>query len=560
MTFLFSYEPAAHETDSLLPTPQADNLLRSRQQSSYGPIRTLIVCVSIGAVVALAVCFKISTQPTSKEIMSLELLQLEQQLEGRVVFPDDGYYKEAAKVWREDAVANDPPLAIIEAFSERDVQLVVPVLANLLQSHGIPFRIRSGGHNKAGFSTTGGIILSLKQMRNVHLLQQNGYADYNETRDEMLQPPKSTAKVVVASVEPGATVEVVLDNLLERDGAGGTLGICGNVAEGGFVLGGGIGFMSRSLGLGIDNVLGFRIVLYDGTVVTANAQSHTELFFALRGAGSGNYGVVTAMEYKFLHPMPREQQTRMINIPMENFASFMYHLGENPPSREFMVMFDVSLDGALALMNWFSPDPEIIQQSEERFQQEIAPYLPSSTYDETPYRYFDWADGTHDFSDKPGYSVHLYAAQVWQGFLMPSNNTQTVWEDISSLIQRIVQECPDVHPDIELWGGAISDAAHDETAFAYRDAVFLVGVQLYVEEEADKDKFEEQAIKVNELWPSVAQYLDGAYVNYPMNSLGKDEYPRLYWGSHLERLVNVKREYDPQNIFRYEQSMPLAVE
>ena len=65
--------------------------------------------------------------------------------------------------------------------------------------------------------------------------------------------------------------------------------------------------------------------------------------------------------------------------------------------------------------------------------------------------------------------------------------------------------------------------------------------------------------KVNKWWPSVAKYLNGAYVNYPMNSLRDDEYPRLYWGIHLERLVSVKKEYDPLNIFQYEQSIPMAV-
>ena len=553
-----SKSTTAVETDSLLPTPQADNLLRHKnsngQRISYGKVWM----IALPMVIALAIVFwRISSSPSQSMAKAVsELQKLAPKLDGRIVFRDDADFGDASRVWREDVVANDPPLAVIEAFSEQDVQLAVPVLATLLQDYDLPFRIRSGGHSKAGFSSTGGIILSLKHMQNVGLVQNYEKDDF---LDGFVSTPHPTTKVVVATVEPGATVMVVLDHLLQQDGAGGTVGICGNVAEGGFVLGGGIGFMSRSLGLGIDNVLSFRIVLYDGTVVTANA-GHPELFFALRGAGSGNYGVVTEMEYKFLHPMPQEQQVRMINIPMDDYASFLYQLGKNPPSREFMTIFDVSPDSALAMMAWFSSDPKLITQSEDRFQKEIAPLLrPASNYEEVPYRFFDWTDGTHDMISTSAYSVHLYAEEVWQGFLMPENNTQAVWDNIVSSIQQIVQECPDVHPDIELWGGAISDTPHSETAFAYRDALFNVGVQLYVLDEADKEAFREQVTKVNQWWPSVAQYLDGAYVNYPMNSLGEDEYPRLYWGSHLERLVNVKRAYDPQNIFRYEQSMPLTV-
>ncbi|CAJ1966132.1 unnamed protein product [Cylindrotheca closterium] len=555
-----SSQSAAHETDSLLETPQTDNLLRNssnQRRNPYGIILSAFL-LAMMALVALFFFNILPYKPPNTDIVGSQLLQLSLHMQGRVVFPEDADFGDASKVWREDVVANNPPLAIIEAFSESDVQLAMPVLARLFRLHDIPFRIRSGGHNKAGFSTTGGgIILSLKQMRNVELLKNNDY-DSNELQGDILTPHPTT-KTVVASVQPGATVEVVLDNLLEQEGAGGTVGICGNVAEGGFVLGGGIGFMSRSLGLGIDNVLSFRIVLYDGTIVTANAESHPDLFFALRGAGSGNYGVVTEMEYKYFHPMPREQRSRMVIIPIEDFASFLYNLGKSPPSREFMSIFGVSPDSATALMSWFSADPERIDESEDRFQEEIAPLLPASSYEQVPYAYFDWADGTHDFSDKPGYTDHLYAVQVWQGFLMPANNTRAVWDEIVSLIQHIVEECPDVHPDIELWGGAISDTPHNETAFAYRDALFNVGVQLYVTKEAYKEQFEYELNKVNQWWPSVAQYLEGAYVNYPMNSLGDDEYPRLYWGNHLERLVHVKRQYDPLNIFRYEQSMPVAV-
>lgn len=550
----FASKPA-HETDALLPTPQTENLLRNKNNGQRAAKRIIGVIVLLTLFAVAFAMWRIPSKPQhSIDIVMAALVPMEPRLQGRIVFPDDPDFGDASKVWREDVVANNPPLAVIEAMSERDVQLVVPILAALLQEHDIPFRIRSGGHNKAGFSTTGGIVLSLKHMQEVSILDQTEYMP--EEWNGYITTPHPAAQVVVASVQPGATVEVVIDRLLKQDGAGGTVGICGNVAEGGFVLGGGVGFMSRSLGLGLDNVLSFRVVLYDSTVVTANATSHSDLFFALRGAGSGNYGVVTEMHYKLLHPMPIQQRARMIQIPMEDYASFLYSIGESPPSREFNAVF---LDNATAMMSWFSWDPEILDQSEHRFQKELAPLLPASSYKEVPYRVFDWVEATHNFSDTPGYSTHVYAEQAWQGFLMPANNTQEVWDDIVLLLEKIVQECPDVHPHIELWGGAINDIPHNETAFAYRDALFNVGVQLYVLAETDKDSFEKQQKKVNQWWPSVAQYLDGAYVNYPMNSLEEDEYPRLYWGSHLERLVEVKREYDPLNIFRYEQSMPLEV-
>jgi FAD/FMN-containing dehydrogenase len=79
--------------------------------------------------------------------------------------------------------------------------------------------------------------------------------------------------------------------------------------------------------------------------------------------------------------------------------------------------------------------------------------------------------------------------------------------------------------------------------------------------EADSaNRFQEQVASVNAWWPSMAKYLTGAYLNYPMNSLSRTEYPRVYWGEHLERLVEIKQRYDPGDVFSYEQSIPLALQ
>jgi FAD/FMN-containing dehydrogenase len=552
-----------HETDALLPSARIaeENPHQLEKKRGFPRFHLLIVIIVsvILVVVVILVIFRWPTQTPSKNIAaSKELLkELALQLDGHVLLPKDKDFAEATRVWRQDVVLNHEPLAVIEVASEHDVQLTVPVLTRLSQEYSIPFRIRSGGHSKAGYSTVpGGIVLSLKRLQMVELLMEISIG--NETKSS------SSSSVVVATVQPGATVETVLDELLEEHDTSGSLGMCGHVAEGGWVLGGGIGFMSRSLGLGIDNVLSFRVVLYNGTLVTTNATSHPELFFALRGAGSGNYGVITSMEYKFLHPMPKRQLASQMEIPLPDVASFLYKIGKQAPSHEFMVIFEIDqkTNGDLTAngrMSWFSPDPNILAKGDERFEQEVAPLLSSASTMATyaPYQAFDWDSDTHDVFDSQGYGTYVYAAQVWQGFLMPVNNTHAVWNDIISLMKEIVMECPDVHPSIELWGGAISDVQHNDTAFAYRDALFNVGVQLYVFEESDSQSFKEQAEKVTAWWPSVAKYLTGAYLNYPMNSLGNDEYPRLYWGSHLERLMKVKRDYDPQNIFSYEQSMPL---
>lgn len=117
-------------------------------------------------------------------------------------------------------------------------------------------------------------------------------------------------------------------------------------------------------------------------------------------------------------------------------------------------------------------------------------------------------------------------------------------------------------PDIEQWGGAVGSVSSSETAFPHRDALFNVGILLMVPKATVNSSAvyrEEEVDKINALWPSVAQYLEGVYLNYQMESLNASEYPRKYWGDNLERLVSLKNKYDPMNVFNFTQSVPLTV-
>lgn len=113
-----------------------------------------------------------------------------------------------------------------------------------------------------------------------------------------------------------------------------------------------------------------------------------------------------------------------------------------------------------------------------------------------------------------------------------------------------------------LWinrGGAIHDTLPNETAFPYRSAVYNVGLLLLVpmEEPNQEETFEHESASVNRWWPEVEQYLTGSYLNYPTLSLGEG-YPKAFWGANLPRLKELKRRYDPGNVFAQPMSVPLA--
>jgi hypothetical protein len=146
-----------------------------------------------------------------KAIKALEKLQ--DVLEGSVIFDNSDAFCDAAEVWKQGL---QPPLAVIEVVSEADVQLAVPILADIYIKRGIPFRIRSGGHSYGGFSTVqSGIVLSLSGLNDIAFDKSNG----------------------VATIGPAVKVQDILDGILVRDKYGGVVGDCPGVAQGGFVLG-----------------------------------------------------------------------------------------------------------------------------------------------------------------------------------------------------------------------------------------------------------------------------------------------------------------------------------
>ena len=108
-------------------------------------------------------------------------------------------------------------------------------------------------------------------------------------------------------------------------------------------------------------------------------------------------------------------------------------------------------------------------------------------------------------------------------------------------MQILNQTAPYSMADIELFGGAVTTAAaSDETAWPHRDALWNIGILLLVPVEDGYDVYEETVATINKEWPKIMKYLDGVYLNYPMESLSKDEYPKQYWGNNLPRLMEIK--------------------
>ena len=214
-----------------------------------------------------------SPRPDHAKLDAAAVEAFGQGLRGQLIRPQDTEYDAARKVY--NAMIDRRPALIARCANVADVMRSV----NFAREAGIPLAVRGGGHSGAGLGTVdGGLVIDLSTMRGIRV-----------------DPQARTAQV-----EGGATWGDV-DHATHAFGLATPAGIISTTGVGGLTLGGGMGHLSRKYGLTIDNLLGVDMVLADGSVVTADAEQHPDLFWAVRGGG-GNVGMVTSLLFR-LYPV-----------------------------------------------------------------------------------------------------------------------------------------------------------------------------------------------------------------------------------------------------------------
>ena len=207
--------------------------------------------------------------PLVRALDDAAIRELSSEVRGQLILPGDAGYDEARTVFY--GGIDRRPALIVRAKDATDVSKVVA----LARESGLELAIRSGGHSVAGHSTTeGGIVLDLSEMKNLEI-DTEGRTAWAETG---LTAGEYTAAVGAHGLATG-------------------FGDTGSVGIGGVTLGGGVGYLVRKHGLTIDDVLAAEIVTADGELLRVDAESHPDLFWAIRGGG-GNFGVVTRYHYR----------------------------------------------------------------------------------------------------------------------------------------------------------------------------------------------------------------------------------------------------------------------
>ncbi len=447
------------------------------------------------------------------------IAELRRNVSGQIIAPESADYNEARAVY--NAMHDRRPLLIVRAAGPEDVAAVVKFAG----AAGLPLAIRGGGHSVPGFGTCDdGVVLDLGGLRRVSV----------------------DAERRLARAEGGATWGD-FNGVTHAFGLATPGGVVSTTGVGGLTLGGGIGYLSRRFGLACDNLLSAQVVTADGELVACSEKSNEDLFWALRGGG-GNFGVVTSFEFQ-LHPVA-EIVGGPTFFPLEAgvLQGFWEFMGDAP--EELGVLFGLTRAPAFPILPaewhgkpvaaflacWIGPAAE----GEEvlRPLEQWGPVLGRSV-GPMPYPVINTL-----FDELLPRGLRHY----WKSHVVSDLSEEAVATHLAhaARVPTIESGCF-FHPI----DGACRRVAAAETAFAHRDARFVVGVYgSWRDAGADEDNI----AWVRGYDAAVIPFSgEGAYVNF----MSGDEKNGVNAGyqQNQSRLVEVKRRYDPGNLFRLNQNI-----
>ena len=453
--------------------------------------------------------------------MALTIEQLRERVDGKLITRSDDGYEDARRVL--NAMIDRRPSAIVRCTQPGDVGAAV----DFARENQLDVAVRGGGHSVPGFGTVDdGVVVDLTGMQDV-----------------LVDPDRRTARA-----QGGATWGVFND-ATHAHGLATTGGIVSTTGVGGLTLGGGIGYLARGFGFSCDNLVSAEVVTADGRSLLASESENEDLFWAIRGGG-GNFGVVTSFEFR-LHPV-----TEIYGGPM---------------------FFEV--DDAATVLRVYR---DLIADAPEEFggfpAWQIAPplpFIPEDRHGDTFLAFIAfWAGdvGEGERCLKPLRDAAQVVAEHVGPMPYPALNSafdalypaglQHYWKAnfVTELTDEAIEahlehgpKVPAVNSTVHIYpiNGACNRVASDATAFAYRDATYATVIVGIWPDPADN---EANIAWVRDYYDATAPLSEeGGYINF-MADDDQDRIEANYKGNY-ERLVDVKRKYDPENLFHLNQNI-----
>jgi len=466
-------------------------------------------------------------------------------LTGSLILPSNAAYANDALLYNE--VNNSAPAAIAYCATPTDVQRCI----GFARQHGVALAARSGGHSYAGYSTTPGLMIDVSTLDNVAVA------------------PSSTQATVGAGAK--------LINIYNTLGSSGLLlpgGSCPTVGIAGLALGGGQGVFGRNFGLTCDNIASLKVVTADGTLRTCSPSSNGDLFWACRGGGGGNFGIVTSFTFS-VYPIPSAINLFTLEWPWGAAAdvlqAWMPWSIASPPTlwSNCQLLSSGSESGgspySLKVTGVFAGSTAACSSA-------LAPLI-AAVGTSTSYQFV----GPESYLNAMLIEAGCQGKSVDQCQLESPGGAGTLSRSAfvakSSYIQKALPaagvtamvhavqslntQLPQVGGGIvfDSYGGKINQLAASETAFVHRDA--LACAQYSVSFGGPPTPSLQSAAEswLAQTQSAFAPYSQTAYQNYIDPTL--TDWADAYYGANLPRLKSVKASVDPDDLFHFAQSIPL---
>ncbi len=440
-------------------------------------------------------------------------------LTGKIITRENRDYNESIKAW--NRAINKHPLVIVYCYNEEDVINAIKWSRENLKE----IRVRSGSHSYEGYSTGDDVVVI--DVSNINYININEEKRYVKIGGGVRNREAYEALGKIKYPFPG--------------------GGCPTVGVPGLILGGGWGYSARYLGLASDSLLEAEIIDYKGEKLIVNENEREDLFWAIRGSGGCNFGVITSMTLKI---EKKEDMGSLIyiNYPNANSDTISKVIME---LQNLYKVLDRRMNLKTAIYNSYGKGigvklTGLFYGNSIKAKEILKPLIDISENIEVNIEYKSILECNRRIQDgHPDYEKYKSTGR----FI----NRDLTNEEIKKIIKIISNPSKGFnYTAISLYGagGAISDVDKSSTAYYYRDANFIVGIQSVWEDDIYAEVNKEW---VKENFSIIKNITNGSFVNFPLDEL--DNFEKEYYGENISKLREIKSKYDPLNVFNYPQAI-----
>jgi hypothetical protein len=450
-------------------------------------------------------------------------------LQGVLLRPGDPAYPQSNRPWNLD-YSGIRAQAIVLTASADDIKKSIL----FAREHNLPAAARSGSHSYAAYSSTPGLMIDVSNMNSINIDTNDGLVDIG-------------AGAPLGSVD-NATAP--FDILVPA-------GRCESVGIAGLLLGGGFGFNGRKFGLTSDNLVQTQIVTADGELLNCNKSENSDLFWACRGGGGGNFGINVAFQVQGYEVTTASVYQLCWNgdADLEAVWDAMQNIAFNA-SDDFSLRLgiEISEDGPKPGSTNVSIEAlgQLFQGSASDLRELLEPAFQASTPDSFVIEELSFADATKFLEEGASPDAFLSKSAYIDGPLPQ--------EGVSKMVSRFTdQSWPAASREGTFkffsWGGQYNRTASEATAFVHRSAAFVIESDASWHVGDPQSVIDASRSWIQELFQDLRFYFNGsAYQNFIDPTL--EDWELAYYGSNFPGLVDIKRKYDPDNFFKFAQGIP----